>query len=253
MVRVSRYLQLSLAELLSHGKLDSSISERVGFIVRQLLIVLLGAVIPMLAHSEERPLVNAQVNHPSLMTDIRYAGNNNFIGRRVAGYRAPLCLLSEAASKALDQAQNLAERHNLSLLMYDCYRPQRAVDDFVTWVAGTSPEPTKAAYYPSLDRSSLIDLGYIASQSGHSRGSTVDLTLVDRQTGQPLDMGTPWDFFDPMSHTESDAIELTAKNNRLLLRQIMSAAGFRPYYAEWWHFTLIDEPFPDTYFDHVIE
>jgi len=77
--------------------------------------------------------------------------------------------------------------------------------------------------------------------------------LVDRQTGQPLDMGTPWDFFDPMSHTESDAIELTAKNNRLLLRQIMSAAGFRPYYAEWWHFTLIDEPFPDTYFDHVIE
>ena len=174
------------------------------------------------------------------------------MGRPVAGYEAPLCLLSEAASMALGRAQELTLSRNLSLLVYDCYRPQRAVDDFVDWVSGTAPEPTKPAYYPSLERSSLIELGYIASQSGHSRGSTVDLTLVDIATGQPLDMGTPWDFFDPTSHTESDEIDLGARNNRFLLREIMTASGFRPYYAEWWHFTLVDEPHPETYFDIVI-
>ena len=174
------------------------------------------------------------------------------MGRPVAGYEAPLCLLSEAASMALGRAQELTLSRNLSLLVYDCYRPQRAVDDFVDWVSGTAPEPTKPAYYPSLERSSLIELGYIASQSAHSRASTVDLTLVDIATGQPLDMGTPWDFFDPTSHTESDEIDLRARNNRFLLREIMTASGFRPYYAEWWHFTLVDEPHPETYFDIVI-
>lgn len=153
---------------------------------------------------------------------------------------------------ALGRAQELTLSRNLSLLVYDCYRPQRAVDDFVDWVSGTAPESTKPAYYPSLERSSLIELGYIASQSGHSRASTVDLTLVDIATGQPLDMGTPWDFFDPTSHTESDEIDLGARNNRFLLREIMTASGFRPYYAEWWHFTLVDEPYPETYFDIVI-
>jgi len=154
---------------------------------------------------------------------------------------------------ALSQAQEHAQSRGLSLLMYDCYRPQRAVDDFVDWVSSTDPEPTKNAYYPNLERSSLIELGYIASRSGHSRASTVDLTLVDSVTGQPLDMGTPWDFFDPMSHTESDEIDLGARHNRFLLREIMTASGFRPYYAEWWHFTLVDEPYPETYFDILID
>ena len=149
---------------------------------------------PVIAHGDPSLLVNPQARTPGLLTDIRYAGSNNFIGRPVAGYEAPLCLLSEAASLALSRAQELAQSRGLSLLLYDCYRPQRAVDDFIDWVSGTAPEPTKIAYYPSLERSSLIDLGYIASQSGHSRASTVDLTLVDSATRQPLDMGTPWDF-----------------------------------------------------------
>ena len=220
--------------------------------MRPLLTVLLLTLTPIIARGDPSLLVNARASTPSLLTDIRYAGNNNFMGRPVAGYEAPLCLLSEAASMALGRAQELTLSRNLSLLVYDCYRPQRAVDDFVDWVSGTAPEPTKPAYYPSLERSSLIELGYIASQSGHSRASTVDLTLVDIATGQPLDMGTPWDFFDPTSHTESDEIDLGARNNRFLLREIMTASGFRPYYAEWWHFTLVDEPYPETYFDIVI-
>ena len=220
--------------------------------MRQPLTVLLLTLTPIIARGDPSLLVNARASTPSLLTDIRYAGNNNFMGRPVAGYEAPLCLLSEAASMALGRAQELTLSRNLSLLVYDCYRPQRAVDDFVDWVSGTAPEPTKPAYYPSLERSSLIELGYIASQSGHSRASTVDLTLVDIATGQPLDMGTPWDFFDPTSHTESDEIDLGARNNRFLLREIMTASGFRPYYAEWWHFTLVDEPHPETYFDIVI-
>ena len=220
--------------------------------MRQLLTVLLLTLTPIIARGDPSLLVNARASTPSLLTDIRYAGNNNFMGRPVAGYEASLCLLSEAASMALGRAQELALNRNLSLLVYDCYRPQRAVDDFVDWVSGTAPEPTKPAYYPSLERSSLIELGYIANQSGHSRASTVDLTLVDIATGQPLDMGTSWDFFDPTSHTESDEIDLGARNNRFLLREIMTASGFRPYYAEWWHFTLIDEPYPETYFDIVI-
>ena len=214
--------------------------------------MLLLTLTPIIARGDPSLLVNARASTPSLLSDIRYAGNNNFMGRPVAGYEAPLCLLSEAASMALGRAQELTLSRNLSLLVYDCYRPQRAVDDFVDWVSGTAPEPTKPAYYPSLERSSLIELGYIASQSGHSRASTVDLTLVDIATGQPLDMGTPWDFFDPTSHTESDEIDLGARNNRFLLREIMTASGFRPYYAEWWHFTLVDEPYPETYFDIVI-
>ena len=220
--------------------------------MRPLLTVLVLTLTPIIARDDPSLLVNARASTPSLLTDIRYAGNNNFMGRPVAGYEAPLCLLSEAASMALGRAQELTLSRNLSLLVYDCYRPQRAVDDFVDWVSGTAPEPTKPAYYPSLERSSLIELGYIASQSGHSRASTVDLTLVDIATGQPLDMGTPWDFFDPTSHTESDEIDLGARNNRFLLREIMTASGFRPYYAEWWHFTLVDEPHPETYFDIVI-
>ena len=221
--------------------------------MRQLLTALLITLAPVMAHGDPSLLVNAQVRTPSLLTDIRYAGSNNFIGRPVAGYEAPLCLLSEAASRALGLAQKRAQSRGLSLLMYDCYRPQRAVDDFVDWVSGATPEPTKTAYYPRLERSALIELGYIASQSGHSRASTVDLTLVDSATGQPLVMGTPWDFFDPMSHTESKEIDLGARHNRFLLRKIMMASGFRPYYAEWWHFTLVDEPYPETYFDVVID
>ena len=186
-------------------------------------------------------------------TDIRYAGNNNFLGRPVEGYKAAQCWLTAEATSALSKAQHLAKAQGLALLIYDCYRPQRAIDDFVVWVNSDEDEPTKAAYYPNVPRSELINRGYIASRSGHSRGSTIDLTLIATQSGEPLNMGTPWDYFDPRSHTASERIDGDAAKNRHLLKRIMESAGFKAYFAEWWHFTLENEPFPNTYFDIPIE
>lgn len=204
------------------------------------------------AFSAPVALVDAAEAAPGLRTHLRYAGSENFLGRPVTGYEAPRCLLTAQAAEALAKAQALAEGEGLGLLMYDCYRPQRAVDDFVAWVGSNEPEPTKAAYYPEVERRTLIEQGYIADRSGHSRASTVDLTLVDGATGEPLDMGTPWDFFDERSHTDNPSVSPVAKANRQLLKGFMEAAGFRPYYAEWWHFTLDDEPLPQTYLDEVV-
>ena len=197
-------------------------------------------------------LVDAAEAVPGLRTHLRYAGSQNFLGRPVTGYEAPRCLLTVQAAEALGSAQALAAAEGLGLLMYDCYRPQRAVDDFVAWVGSSEPEPTKATYYPEVARPTLIERGYIADRSGHSRASTVDLTLVDASTGEPLEMGTPWDFFDERSHTDNPSVSSVARANRQLLKGFMEAAGFRPYYAEWWHFTLDDEPLPNSYLDEVV-
>lgn len=208
-------------------------------------------------------LVDVTAVEPSIRTDIRYAGDRNFVGRPVDGYEAAKCLLSRPAAEALAYVQRGLAADGLSLLVYDCYRPQRAVDHFVRWAEDTADESTKAEYYPNVDKSRLFEEGYIAERSGHSRGSTVDLTLA-RQTGagsgvnrddgatEPLDMGTPYDFFDPRSHTESPEITDEQLANRLRLRGAMEAAGFRNYEAEWWHYTLRDEPYPDAYFDLVV-
>ena len=204
------------------------------------------------AFSDPVVLVDAAELVPGLRTHLRYAGSENFLGRPVTGYEAPRCLLTAQAAEALGKAQALAKGEGLGLLMYDCYRPQRAVDDFVAWVGSSEPEPTKATYYPEVERRTLIEQGYIADRSGHSRASTVDLTLVDGATGEPLAMGTPWDFFDERSHTDNPSVSPAAKANRQLLKGFMEAAGFRPYYAEWWHFTLDDEPLPNTYLDEVV-
>ena len=204
------------------------------------------------AFSDPVALVDAAEVAPGLRTHLRYAGSENFLGRPVTGYEAPRCLLTVQAAEALGKAQALAEGEGLGLLVYDCYRPQRAVDDFVAWVGSSEPEPTKATYYPEVDRHTLIEQGYIADRSGHSRASTVDLTLVHGATGEPLDMGTPWDFFDERSHTDNPSVSPVAKANRQLLKGFMEAAGFRPYYAEWWHFTFDDEPLPNTYLDEVV-
>lgn len=198
-------------------------------------------------------LIDAGEAIEGIVTDIRYAGNNNFLGRPVTGYSAAKCWLSREAASALSKAQRLAETQGLAILIYDCFRPQRAVDDFVRWVSGNEDEPTKEIYYPNVPRRELIDRGYIASRSGHSRGSTIDLTLITEGNGQPLNMGTPWDYFDARSHTVSKEIVGDAAKNRQILKRIMESAGFRGYYAEWWHFTLENEPFPDSYFDIPIQ
>ena len=198
-------------------------------------------------------LENAATAIQGLLTDIRYAGNDNFLGRPVDGYQAPACLLSRDSLQALTQAQEHAQKIGLTLLVYDCYRPQRAVDDFIRWIQSDVPQTMKERYYPNVKKEDLIAQGYIASQSGHSRGSAIDLTLADARTGEPIDMGTSWDFFDPSSHTDSVAVSNDARQNRRALKGMMEAAGFRAYYAEWWHFTLIDEPNPTIYFNRVIK
>ena len=198
-------------------------------------------------------LENAATAIQGLLTDIRYAGNDNFLGRPVDGYQAPACLLSRDSLQALTQAQEHAQKIGLTLLVYDCYRPQRAVDDFIRWIQSDVPQTMKERYYPNVKKEDLIAQGYIASQSGHSRGSAIDLTLADARTGEPIDMGTSWDFFDPSSHTDSVAVSHDARQNRRALKGMMEAAGFRAYYAEWWHFTLIDEPNPNIYFNRVIK
>lgn len=203
-------------------------------------------------------LVDVRELEPSIRADIRYAGSDNFVGAPVDGYEAPKCLLARPAAEALASVQRSLADESLGLLVYDCYRPQRAVDHFVRWARDTSDLRTKAAHYPNVDKTRLFEEGYIAERSGHTRGSTVDLTLVrltpadDRIEAEPLDMGTPYDFFDPRSHTESPEITESQLANRLRLRDAMEAGGFRNYEAEWWHYTLRDEPWPETYFDIVV-
>lgn len=201
-------------------------------------------------------LVDVRGIEPSIRVDMRYAGSDNFVGTRVEGYEAPVCLLARPAAEALAEVQRSLAHDGLGLLVYDCYRPQRAVDHFVRWAADTADVRTKAQHYPDVPKSRLFEEGYIAERSGHSRGGTVDLTLVREpapgeaaEAAAPLDMGTPYDFFDPRSHTESPDVGDEALANRLRLREAMEAGGFRNYEAEWWHYTLRDEPYPDTYFN----
>ena len=200
-------------------------------------------------------LVDVRELEPSIRTDIRYAGSDNFVGGPVDGYESPACLLARPAAEALAGVQRELAAEELGLLVYDCYRPQRAVDHFVRWAADTADLGTKEAYYPNVEKSRLFEEGYIAERSGHSRGATIDLTLVrapvaaDAPADEPLDMGTPYDFLDPRSHTESPEVADEQRANRLRLRAAMEAGGFRNYEAEWWHYTLRDEPYPDTYFD----
>jgi len=189
---------------------------------------------------------------PGAREEIRYAGNHNFIGRPVEGYRAARGVLTREAAAALKTAADAFAREGFTLLVYDAYRPQRAVDHFVRWSLDLEDTAAKAEFYPALDKAELFDKGYIARRSGHSRGSTVDLTVLDAQ-GTPLDMGGEFDWFSPVSGHGYAKLTDAQKRNRAFLREKMEAAGFLPYSEEWWHYRLKDEPYPDTYFDFPIE
>jgi len=183
---------------------------------------------------------------PDIVIDMRYAGENNFIGERIDGYDRAKCLLTEPAANALASAQRELSSMALSLKVHDCFRPQRAVDHFVRW-SQNGDTTKKAEYYPNVEKGNLFDLGYIAEKSGHSRGSTIDITI------QGLDMGSSYDLFDPLSHTDNERVPAQARANRLLLKLVMEKNGFRNYEKEWWHYTLDDEPYKDQYFDTPIE
>ncbi|GHF18857.1 D-alanyl-D-alanine dipeptidase [Kordiimonas sediminis] len=193
---------------------------------------------------------------PGLVCEARYFGNENFIGEQIDGYLAPKCLLTRRAAQQLAYVQKELEAFGMTLVVFDGYRPQLAVDHFVRWAADLDDTKMKTAYYPNVPKSKLFEEGYIAAKSGHSRASTIDLSIgkTDKNGGYTLlEMGTPFDFFDVLSHGENPDIPADARGNRLLLRSVMMRHGFKPYSAEWWHFTLENEPFPTTYFTEPVE
>lgn len=193
---------------------------------------------------------------PGIVVETRYAGNDNFLGRPVEGYLAAKSLMSREAADALAGVQADLVAKGYTLKVFDSYRPQRAVDDFMAWIANGADTKNKAEYYPGISKDRLVPEGYIAKKSGHTRGSTIDLTIAsvgDDGALTELDMGSPWDFFGPISHALNADIPPEARENRALLRGLMLRHGFKPYEAEWWHFTLAEEPYPDTYFDFPVE
>ena len=191
---------------------------------------------------------------PGIDLDIRYAGSGNFTGAPVDGYEAPRCYLLRPAAEALARVELALRREGHRLRIFDCYRPMRAVRSFVRWAADTADLATKAAYYPAIDKDALIP-GYISDRSGHSRGATVDLTLMRCEGGscEPLDMGTPFDFFDARANIDHPGTAPVPRRNRDLLRAAMESEGFANYPMEWWHYTLAPEPLPATFHDFPVQ
>ena len=190
---------------------------------------------------------------PSIELEMRYFGSHNFTGRPVVGYEAPVSILSTKATEALKNVQLELYQKGLGLKIFDSYRPQRAVTSFENWAKDINDTIAKKEFYPEVDKRDLFTLGYIASKSGHTRGSTVDLTIINLTTKEEIDMGSPFDFFGTISHHASTSITSEQKLNRELLRTTMLKYGFKEYAEEWWHYTLNNEPFPETYFDFVVK
>jgi len=244
-----------------------------------LLPVIIGAVAAQAIAQEKMPdtFVNISEIIPGILLDIRYSGDHNFMGTRADGYLAPKCLLTRPAARALAGVQKDLASFGLGLKVYDCYRPQQAVDHFVRWAQNIDDVKTRKEFYPTVDKRNLFRDGYIDSRSGHSRGSTLDLTLVSlpaaaepvynpgqeqfecflpagtRFADNSIDMGTGFDCFHELSATENPKIAKRQRMHRLLLKTLMEKHGFRNYNKEWWHYTLNNEPYPDTYFNFPVK
>jgi zinc D-Ala-D-Ala dipeptidase len=249
-------------------------------LINPLLLVFAGAfvILSSAARAADLPqnFVRLKDVAPQIEQDIRYFRNHNFVGRPIAGYDAPECILTRAAAMALAAAAHQLAADGLGLKVYDCYRPKRAVADFVAWARDIKNQTMKSEFYPRVDKAKLFEFGYIAEKSGHSRGSTIDLAIV--QIGHPylppwkpgepladcalpvgerfadatLDFGTGYDCFDTKAHHGADGVSAEATANRLKLKGLMGRNGFKPYQEEWWHYTLANEPFRDTYFDFPV-
>lgn len=190
---------------------------------------------------------------PDVRVELRYFSTNNFIGDTIHGYESnKLCMSMEAANAFL-VAQRKFKVLGFGLKFFDAYRPQKAVDHFVLWAKILDDTKMKSTFYPNVSKSELFQSGYIASKSGHSRGSTADLTIINLKTGEEVDMGSPFDLFDPRSHHDSPMISEVQLKNRNLLKDVLISSGFKSYNKEWWHYTLVDEPYPKTYFDFTIK
>ena len=185
---------------------------------------------------------------PDVILEIRYYSTYNFIGDRIAGYEDPVAIVTKEAGDALRDVSRELVRNGFRLKVYDAYRPQKAVDHFKAWAADLGDSRMRAYFYPELEKDRLLPEGYIMGRSSHSRGSTVDVTLFDMNAGKDADMGGPFDWFGERSHPDYAGVTPEQYKNRMLLRDVMVRHGFEPYEKEWWHFTLQDEPYPDTYF-----
>ncbi|MFF8437069.1 M15 family metallopeptidase [Streptomyces bacillaris] len=240
-------------------------------------------VSPAPAEAPDRPVkapegfVALRAVEPTIIQEMRYTTAHTFLGERVDGYRQPVCILTRPAAQALHRAQQRLLRQGYSLKVYDCFRPQRAVDHFVRWAKDLDDQSMKGEFYPRVDKSRLFEDGYIAEKSGHSRGSTVDLTLVrlpalptrpyrpgerltpcfapksERLPDNSVDMGTGYDCFDTLSHTDDPRIQGVQRANRQFLKRTLAEVGFVNLPEEWWHFTHKPELFPDTYFDFPVD
>ena len=189
---------------------------------------------------------------PGIVQEIRYFSTYNFVGDRIDGYEEPCALLTIEAARALKAVANKAAVMGYRLKIFDAYRPAKAVRHFVLWGIEDLDQRMKPFFYPDLEKQELFVQGYIASKSSHSRGSTVDLTLLDMSTGKELDMGSPFDYFSDISHPDCRLVTDAQYDNRMLLQNLMKNEGFVPIDCEWWHFTLTDEPYPDTYFEFPV-
>lgn len=190
---------------------------------------------------------------PDVILEIRYYSTYNFVGQRIIGYEAPVALCTKEAAAALSKANEFFMERGYRIKIYDAYRPQMAVDHFVRWARVLDDTLNKAAFYPELSKDQILPQDYVASRSGHSRGSTFDLTLVNATTGRELDMGGVFDYFGELSHPDYKGVTEEQYANRMLLCEGMRQAGFKPLYSEWWHFTLANEPFPNTYFTFPVQ
>ena len=189
---------------------------------------------------------------PHIVQEIRYFSTYNFVGERVDGYEEPVALMTREAARALKAVSNEMMVMGYRLKIFDAYRPVMAVKHFILWAIEDEDIRMKPYFYPDISKQDAFSLGYIAKNSSHSRGSAVDLTLLDMQTGREVDMGGPFDLFGERSHPDSRLVNETQYANRMLLRNAMERNGFLPYACEWWHFQLADEPYPDTYFNFPV-
>lgn len=241
-----------------------------------LLLAFLGMSSDLPADELPAGFVRLREVAPKVEQDMRYFGSHNFVGRPVAGYEAPECILTHPAAEGVAAAAAELAAEGLGLKVYDCYRPARAVADFMAWSRDLARQEMKPEFYPRIDKARVFELGYVAEKSGHSRGSTLDLAIVPighrpepqwrpgdaladcalpvgRRFPDPtLDFGTGYDCFDPKAHHGAEGISSGAAANRVKLKSLMERHGFRPYAEEWWHYTLASEPFPDTYFDFPV-
>lgn len=189
---------------------------------------------------------------PAIVQEIRYYSTYNFVGERINGYEEPCALLTVEAARALQAVSNELNVQGYRLKIFDAYRPATAVKHFVLWGVDDLDLRMKPFFYPEEEKTALFEKGYIASRSGHSRGSAVDLTLLDMRTGMEVDMGSPFDLFSEVSHPDYRGVTPAQYENRMFLQKAMMRHGFDPIFCEWWHFVLRKEPYPDTYFDFPV-